>query len=45
MNSVATTKLDIPELSDKAKTAFHFNEMDTPLLSIPVLADDVCKLN
>ena len=44
MNSVATTQLDIPELSDKAKTAFHFNEMDTPLLSIPVLADDGCKI-
>ena len=44
MTSVATTKLDIPEVSDKAKTAFHFNEMDTPLLSIPVLADDGCKI-
>jgi hypothetical protein len=44
MVSVATTKLDIPEVSDKAKTAFHFNEMDTPLLSIPVLADDGCKI-
>ncbi|OEU05713.1 hypothetical protein FRACYDRAFT_231764 [Fragilariopsis cylindrus CCMP1102] len=44
MVSVATSKLDIPELTDKAKTAFHFNEMDTPLLSIPVLADDGCKI-
>ena len=44
MNSVATTKLDIPEVSDKAKTAFHFNEMDTPLLSMPALADDGCKI-
>ena len=44
MTSVATTKLDIPEVSEKAKTAFHFNEMDTPLLSIPVLADDGCKI-
>jgi hypothetical protein len=40
MESVATTTLDIPELSMKAKTAFHFNEMQQPLLSIPLLADD-----
>jgi hypothetical protein len=41
----ATTQLDIPELSMKAKTAFHFNEMEQPLLSIPLLADDGCKIN
>ena len=35
MNSVKTTTLDILEVSEKAKTAFYFNEMDTPLLSIP----------
>jgi hypothetical protein len=42
MESVVTTALDIiPELSTKAKTAFHFNEMEQPLLlSIPPLADD-----
>jgi hypothetical protein len=40
MESVATTALDIPELSMKAKTAFQFNEMQQPLLSIPLLADD-----
>jgi hypothetical protein len=45
MNSVATTALDIPELSIKAKTAYHFNEMEQPLLSIPLLADDGCKIN
>ena len=45
MESVATTALDIPELSMKAKTAFHFNEMKQPLLSIPLLADDGCKMN
>jgi hypothetical protein len=45
MESVATTTLDIPELSMKAKTAFHFNEMQQPLLSIPLLADDGCKIN
>jgi hypothetical protein len=45
MESVATTALDIPELSIKAKTAFHFNEMEQPLLSIPLLADDGCKIN
>jgi hypothetical protein len=28
MNSVATTALDIPELSIKAKTAYYFNEME-----------------
>jgi hypothetical protein len=45
MESVATTTLDIPELSMKAKTAFHFNEMQQPLPSIPLLADDGCKIN
>jgi hypothetical protein len=46
MESVATTQLDIPELSIKAKTAFNFNEMEQPLLSIPpLLADDGCKIN
>jgi hypothetical protein len=45
MESVATTTLDIPELSMKAITAFHFNEMQQPLLSIPLLADDGCKIN
>jgi hypothetical protein len=45
MNSVATTELDIPELTNKAKTAYHFNEMEQPLLSIPQLADDGCKIN
>jgi hypothetical protein len=29
----------------KAKTAFHFNEMKQPLLSIPLLADNGCKIN
>jgi hypothetical protein len=28
----------------KAKTAFHFNGMQQPLLSIPLLADDGCKI-
>jgi hypothetical protein len=45
MESVATTQLDIPELSMKAKTAFQFNEMKQPLLSILLLADDGCKIN
>jgi hypothetical protein len=45
MESVATTTLDIPELSKKAETAFHFNEMQQSLLSIPLLADDGCKIN
>jgi hypothetical protein len=45
MESVGTIVLDIPELSMKAKTAFHFNEMEQPLLSIPLLADDGCKIN
>ena len=44
MSSVATTVLDIPELSSKAKTAYHFDEMKQPLLSIPLLADDGCKI-
>jgi hypothetical protein len=44
MVSVATTELDIPELSSKAKTAYCFNEMKQPLLSIPLLADDGCKI-
>ena len=39
MDSVATTKFNIPEISTKAQTAYHFNEMETPLLSILVLAD------
>ena len=34
MDSVATTQLDIPELS-KAQTAYHLNEMEQPLLLIP----------
>ena len=45
MVSVATKELDIPELSSKAKTAYCFNEMKQPLLSIPLLADDGCKIN
>jgi hypothetical protein len=45
MESVATTQLVIPELSMKAKTAYHFNEMEQPLLSIPLLANDGCKIN
>jgi hypothetical protein len=45
MVSVATTELDIPELSNKAKTAYCFNEMKQPLLSIPLLADDGCKIS
>jgi hypothetical protein len=45
MESVATTALDIPELSTKAKTTFHFNGMKQPLLSIPLLADDGCKIS
>jgi hypothetical protein len=45
LESEATTQLDIPELSIKAKMAFHFNEMEQPLLSIPLLADDGCKIN
>jgi hypothetical protein len=35
----------IPEVSTKAKTAYKFNEMKQPLLSIPLLADDGCKIN
>jgi hypothetical protein len=45
MTSVATTELDIPELSTKTKTADQFNEMKQPLLSIPLLADDGCNIN
>jgi hypothetical protein len=45
MESVATTQLDIPELSIKAKKAFHFHEMEQPLLSISLLADDGCQIN
>jgi hypothetical protein len=45
MISQATSILDIPELSTKAKTAYKFNEMKQPLLSIPLLADDECKIN
>jgi hypothetical protein len=45
MISQATTALDIPELSTKAKTAYIFNEMKQPLLSIPLLADDGCTIN
>ncbi|MGK3760155.1 MAG: hypothetical protein ACI8RD_012472 [Bacillariaceae sp.] len=45
MVSVATTELDIPELSSKAKTAYCFNKMKQPLLSIPLPADDGCKIN
>ena len=46
MESVATTALDIPKLSVKANTAYNFNEiMEQLLLSIPLLADDGCKIN
>jgi hypothetical protein len=45
MISQATSFLDIPELSMKAKTAYKFNEMKQPQLSIPLLADDGCKIN
>jgi hypothetical protein len=45
MISQATSILDIPELSTKARTAYKFNEMKQPLLSIPLLADDGCKIN
>jgi hypothetical protein len=45
MKSVATRQLNIPELSIKAKTAYQFNEMEQPLLSTPLLADDGCKIN
>jgi hypothetical protein len=45
MISQATSVLDIPELSTKAKTAYKFNEMKQPLLSIPLLADDGCNIN
>jgi hypothetical protein len=45
MISKATTELDIPELSSKAKTAYRFDELKQPLLSIPLLADDGCKIN
>jgi hypothetical protein len=45
MISQATSVFDIPELSTKAKTAYKFNEMKQPLLSIPLLADDGCKIN
>jgi hypothetical protein len=45
MISQATSVLDIPELSTKARTAYKFNEMKQPLLSIPLLADDGCKIN
>jgi hypothetical protein len=38
MVSVATTELDIPEL-------LLNNEMKQPLLSIPLLADDGCKIS
>jgi hypothetical protein len=39
MESVATTALDILELSMKAKTVFHFNEMEQPPLSIYPMDD------
>jgi hypothetical protein len=45
MISQATSVLDIPELSTKAKTAYKFNEMKQPLLSIRLLAGDGCKIN
>jgi hypothetical protein len=45
VESVATTTLDIPELSMKAKSAFHFNEMQQPLLFIPLLANGGWKIN
>jgi hypothetical protein len=45
MISQATSILNIPEPSTKAKTAYKFNEMKQPLLSIPLLADDGCKIN
>ncbi|OEU09064.1 hypothetical protein FRACYDRAFT_248889 [Fragilariopsis cylindrus CCMP1102] len=45
VDSVAITKLDIPELTTTAQTAYPFNEMETPLLSIPVLADDGCSIS
>jgi hypothetical protein len=44
MVSVATKELDIPELSSNAKTAYCFNEMKQPLLSIPLLQDDGCQI-
>ena len=40
MDSVVITALEIPELNGKEKTAYHFNELEQPLLSILVLADD-----
>jgi hypothetical protein len=45
MISQVTSILNIPELLTKAKTAYKFNEMKQPLLSIPLLADDGCKIN
>ena len=39
------TALEIPELNGKEKTAYHFNELEQPLLSILVLADDGCAIN
>jgi hypothetical protein len=45
MISKATTVLNKPELSTKAKTAYKFSEMKQPLLLIPLLADDGCKIN
>ena len=46
MESVATTALDIPKLSMKANTAYHFNAiMEQLLLSIPLLTDDGCNIN
>ena len=46
MESVATSALDIPKLSMKANTAYHFNAiMEQLLLSIPLLTDDGCNIN
>jgi hypothetical protein len=45
MISQATSVLDIPELSTKAKTAYQFNRTKQPLLPVPLLADDGCKIN
>jgi hypothetical protein len=45
MISQATSVLNIPELSTKAKTAYKFKEVKQPLLLTPLLADDGCKTN
>ena len=45
MVPVATTNIDVLELTNKEKTEYFFDEMKQPLMSIPLLADDGCKIN